>query len=117
MVSDATWDLQKAAWSFYALYTQHGVARAAGDIADEEKQILERIEPAFRVFTQDYDIPADLSAVAKSEMGNINIALVNLKAFSMTGQGTEMEIAATQVQDACERIRIAARPYAYGSSA
>jgi pyrimidine deaminase RibD-like protein len=113
LLSDATWDLQKATWSFYALHTQHGVARAARDIADEEKRILEKVDAAFRVFTQDYDIPTDLSAVAKSEVENMNIALVNLKAFSMTGQGTEMEIAATQVQDACERIRIAARRYAY----
>jgi pyrimidine deaminase RibD-like protein len=116
-LSDATWDLQKAAWSFCALHTQYLVARAARDIADEEKQILESIAAAFRVFTQDYDLPAELSATAKSEIGNINIALVNLKAFSMTGQRTKMEIAATQIQDACERIRIAARPYAYRSSA
>ena len=45
-------------------------------------------------------------------MGNINLALVNLKAFSMTGQGAEMATAATQIQNACEQIRIAAKTYA-----
>lgn len=113
LLSNATWDLQKATWSYYALHTQYGVARPARDLAIEEKQILGEMEAALAVFTQDYDLPADLSAVAKSEVGNINIALVNLKAFSMTGQSKQMNIAATQVQDACERIRIAAKPYAY----
>jgi hypothetical protein len=46
-------------------------------------------------------------------MGRINIALLNLKAFSVTGQRAAMKVAATQIQDACERIRSAARPYAY----
>lgn len=114
-LSDAARDLQKAAWSFHALHTQYGVARSPRDIADQETRILEQIGAAFRVFDQDYDLPANLSAIVKGEMGRINIALVNLKAFSMTGQEAEMEIAATQIQNACERIRTAARPYAYRS--
>lgn len=113
---DATWVLQKAAWSLYALHTEFGVARAARDVADDEKEILERIGAAFKVFTQDYDLPAELSLFAKSEIAAINIALVNLKTFSMTGQTAEMEIAATQIQDGCERIRAGAKPYAYRSS-
>jgi pyrimidine deaminase RibD-like protein len=112
-LTDATWDLQQSAWSFYSLHTQYGVARAARDIANEEKEILGKMGAALRVFTRDYDLPADLAAVAKHELGNINIALVNLKAFLMNGQGPEAEIASTQVQDACQRIRIAAKPYAY----
>jgi pyrimidine deaminase RibD-like protein len=114
-LTDATQDIQKAAWSLYALHAQHGVARSVRTIADEEKPILQKMDAAFRVFSQDYDLPPDLSAAAKDELGRINIALVNLKAFSMTGQQAEMEIAATQVQDACVRIRNAARPYAYRS--
>lgn len=114
-LTDATRKSQKAAWSFYAIHTQYGVARAARDVADEERQVLKKIDEALGVFAQDYDIPVDLSAVAKAEMGNINIALVNLKAFSITGQGDAMKIAATQIQDACERIRTVARPYAYKS--
>ena len=114
-LTDATQDIQKGAWSLYALHAQHGAARSARDIADEEKRILQKMDAAFKVFAQDYDLPPDLSAAAKDELGRINIALVNLKAFSMTGQQAEMEIAATQVQDACERIRSAARPYAYRS--
>ncbi len=117
LLSDATRDLQKAVWSFYALHTQYGIARAARDIVTEEKQIIERIDAAFRVFAQDYDVPPDLSAVAKNEMEQIQIALANLKVFSMTRQENDMEISATQVQDACERIRLAAKPYAYRSSA
>ena len=117
LLSDATRDLQKAAWSYYALHTQFGVARAARDLADEEKGILEEIGSAFRVFGQDYDLPEDLATTARNEIGNINIALVNLKASAMTGQVTNMEVAATQIQDACERIRIAAKPYAYRRSA
>jgi len=114
-LTDATWKLQKAASSFYALHSQWGVARAPRDVADEERRILDKVDAALAAFTQDYDLPVDLSTIAKSEMRNINIALLNLKAFSMTGQGTEMEAAATQIQDACERIRIAAKPYAYRS--
>lgn len=112
-LTDATWNLQKAAWSFFALHSQFGVARAVRDVAEEEKGILEKLDVALSVFTRDYDVPTDLLAIVQSELGSINIALVNLKAFSMTGQVTQMEIAAIQIQDACERIRIAARPYAY----
>lgn len=112
---EATHELQKAVWSFHALHTQYLVARAPRDVADEEKEILQRIDAAFKVFSQDYDLPAELSATAKDEIGKINIPLVNLKAFSMTGQGSSMKTAATQIQDACERIRTAAKPYAYRS--
>jgi pyrimidine deaminase RibD-like protein len=115
-LTDATWNLQKAAWSFFALHSQFGVARAARDVADEEKGILEKLDAALSVFTRDYDVPPDLSAIVQIELGNINIALVNLKSFSMTGQISRMEIAATQIQDACKRIRTAARPYAYRQS-
>ncbi len=115
-LTDATWNLQKAAWSFFALHSQFGVARAARAVAQEEKGILEKLDAALSVFTRAYDVPTDLSKIVQSELGNINIALVNLKSFSMTGQVSAMEIAATQIQDACERIRIAARPYAYRQS-
>lgn len=115
-LSDATRDLQKAAWSFYALHARHRVVQFARDHADEEKRAVDKIESALRVFEQDYDLPTHLSEVAKDETGRINIALLNLKAFSVTGQEADMQIAATQIQDACERIRTAARPYAYRSS-
>ena len=116
-LTDAMWDLQKATWAFHSLHTQYGIARLAREVADEEKEIFKKIDAAFTVFSRDYDIPPDLSAIATREMELINIALVNLKAFSMTTQRGEMEIAATQVQEACERVRVAARPYAYRPSA
>jgi pyrimidine deaminase RibD-like protein len=112
-LSDATWCLQKAAWSFYELHTQYGVARAARDIENDERTVIAKIDAAYTVFTQDYDLPSDLSAVAKDELSRINIALINMKSFSLTGQGSEMKVAAAQVQEACERIRAAARPIAY----
>ncbi|HTD22498.1 MAG TPA: deaminase [Terriglobales bacterium] len=112
LLTDATREVQEAAWSFYELHTQHMVARAVKDIANKEEQIRAKIAAARRVFAQDYDVPTDLAAVAVSELGAINIALVKL--FSTSDQ-TEMEIAATQVQDACEKIRKAAKPYAYRS--
>jgi pyrimidine deaminase RibD-like protein len=115
-LTEATWDLQQAAWSFHALRSEFGVIRAAGDFANEEKQILRKIDSALRVFTRDYDLPAELAAVARLELSNINIALVNLKAFSMTGQPTQMDIVATQIQDACHRVRTAAKPFAYRPS-
>jgi pyrimidine deaminase RibD-like protein len=114
---DATWDLQKSAWSFYALHTRYRIAQPVGDTDDEERQIVEKIDFAFKVFSQDYDLPPDLSAVAKNEIGRINIALLNLKAFSMTVQEPDFKSAATQIQDACEQIRVAAKPYAYRSPA
>lgn len=110
LLCDATRDLQKAVWSFYALHTQCGIAR---DLGDQEQQILEKIGAALRVFTQDYDLPADVNAAVTAEIGNISITLANLKAFSMTGQGNDMQVAATQIQDTCQRIRAAAKPYAY----
>ncbi|HEX4543707.1 MAG TPA: deaminase [Candidatus Acidoferrum sp.] len=112
-LADATCVLQKAAWSYFVLYKEFGAPR----YVDEERGILEKIDAALSVFVQNYDAPADLSALTTSELGQINIALYNLKAFSMTGQAAEMEIAATQIQDACERIRNAAKPYVYRSTA
>jgi pyrimidine deaminase RibD-like protein len=112
-LTDATWALQKAAWSFFSLHTQFGVARAPRDVEEEERRILEKLDAALTVFLQNYDFPSDLSTVVQSELGNINIALVNLKAFSMTGQVGSMENAAIQIQDACERVRTAAKPYTY----
>jgi pyrimidine deaminase RibD-like protein len=41
---DATWDLQKAAWSFYALHTRYRIAQPVGDADDEERQIVEKID-------------------------------------------------------------------------
>jgi pyrimidine deaminase RibD-like protein len=114
---EGTWDLQKAAWSFYGLHTRYRIAQPVGDTADEERHIVEKIDFAFKVFSQDYDLPPDLSAVAKDEIGRINIALLNLKAFSMTVQEPDFNISATQIQNACERIRVAAKPYAYRSPA
>lgn len=113
-ITDATRNLQKAARSFYSLHTQYLVARAVRDIANEEKEISETIKTTLAVFAQDYDLPTDLAAVVTAETGNINIALEKL--FSNKNDEQEMEIAATQIQDACDRIRAAARPYAYGSS-
>jgi pyrimidine deaminase RibD-like protein len=112
-LTDATRNLQKAAWSFFALHTQFGVARGVRDVVEEEKQILEKLDAALNVFAQDYDTPSDLSAVVQTELGNINIAWVNLKSFSMTGQVADMKVSAIQIQEACERIRVAAKPYAY----
>jgi pyrimidine deaminase RibD-like protein len=116
-LTDATRNVQKAAWSFFAHHTQFGVARGARDVVEEEKQILEKLEAALNVFTQDYDTPSDLSAVVQTELGNINIAWVNLKSFSMTGQVADMKVSAIQIQEACERIRVAAKPYAYRRAA
>ncbi len=112
-VIDASRNLQKAAWSFFALHTQFGVARVVRDVVEEEKQIFEKLDDALNVFTQDYDTPNDLSQVVQTELGNINIAWVNLKSFSMTRQVADMEVSAIQIQEACERIRVAAKPYAY----
>jgi pyrimidine deaminase RibD-like protein len=114
-LTDATRNLRKAAVSFFALHTQFGVARAARDVAEEEKQILEKFDAAISVFVQDYDFPADLSAIVQTELGNINIAWVNLQDFSTPGKVDDMEIALIQIQDACQRILIAAKPYAYKS--
>jgi pyrimidine deaminase RibD-like protein len=112
-LTDATRNLEKAAVSFFVLHTQFGVARAARDVAEEEKQILEKFDAAISVFVRDYDFPADLLAIVQTELGNINIAWVNLQEFATSGKVDDMEVALIQIQDACERIRIAAKPYAY----
>jgi len=92
-LTDATRNLQKAALSFFALHTEFGVARAARDVADEEKQIFEKFDSAISVFVQDYDFPPDLSAIVQTELGNINIAWVNLQELSNSGGVEDMEIA------------------------
>lgn len=109
-LSDATRDLQKAAWSFVELHSRYGVAQAARDVIAEEKTIFEKIETASEIFERDYDLPADLARVAKDELGNIKMTLDRLTS------GHELEtikIAAEQVQDSCHRVREAAKPYVY----
>ncbi|MGA8491343.1 MAG: hypothetical protein WB711_13025 [Terriglobales bacterium] len=113
-LSEATWDFQRAVWLFASVHLQDGVARAARDVAEEERRAVEQMETAYRGFTHDYDWPAKLSALVKKEIGNIDRVTLNLKAFSMTEQGDELEKAAQEIQAACERIRAAAKPYAYG---
>ena len=76
-------------------------------------KILQRIGAAFRIFTQNYDFPTDLATVVQQELRTIQLALVNLKAFLMNGQHNDAEQAAKHIESACERIRDAAKPYAY----
>nr|HEV7954258.1 hypothetical protein [Candidatus Acidoferrales bacterium] len=97
--------MQRAAWSFHAVHTQYGVARAAGDIANDEKAIMAKFESAITVFNQDYDLPLVLSNDTKEELGKINIALANMMAFSMTGQAADIKTAVTQIQDS-SRLRL-----------
>ena len=109
-LSDATKNLQKAAWSFVELHSRYGVAQTARDVAEEEKQILQKVRASLDVFDGDYDLPADLGRIAKEELASINISLDRLT----SGHDLEtMKIAAEQVQDSCLRIREAAKPYAY----
>jgi len=114
---EATWELQKAVWSFYDLHTRYRTNPTVVVSAHEESQILGQIDSALKVFRQDYDLPPSLSAGAKDELGRINIALLKLKEFAISVQEPEFKIAATQIQDACEQIRVAAKPYAYRASA
>ena len=112
---EATQELQWAAWEWVSLHTQYGVARDARDFANEEDKILQKFGTSFRVFSQDYDLPTDLAEAARREMQPLNLALANMKAFSMTGQESDMTEAAQEIQQGCERIREAARPHVYGA--
>jgi pyrimidine deaminase RibD-like protein len=113
---DAAQDLKEAVWSFYEFHTRYRTASTVGDIPGEEKQILENIDSALRVFTHDYDLPPALRELLHEENGRIAIAICNLKEFAISVQEPDFKTAATQVQDACERIRVAAKPHAYRSS-
>ena len=109
-LSDAARDLQKAAWSCVELHSRYGVAQAVRDLVAEEQKILDKIEASSEIFERDYDLPADLAQVAKDELANVNISLNRLT----SEQDLEtMKIAAEQVQDSCNRVREAAKPYAY----
>jgi pyrimidine deaminase RibD-like protein len=109
-VSDATKNLQKAAWSFVELHSRYGVAQAARDVAEEEKNILQKVRASLDVFDRVYDLPTDLGRIAKEELASINISLDRLT----SGHDLETKkIAAEQVQDSCHRIREATKPYAY----
>ena len=83
-----------------------------GNVVSSEREILDKIGGAIRAFAKDYDLPTDLSVTAQTELANINVALANLRAFSADGDPDEMKVSATQVEEAWERIRIAATPYA-----
>jgi hypothetical protein len=115
-LTDAAWDLEEAAWTFYELHTRYRVVPNVGVSADEERQVLGRVDSALRVLRRDYDLPPSLSAFAKGKVTRINNALLDLKTLSTTAQEPEFKETATQIQDACEQIRDAAQPYAYRSS-
>jgi hypothetical protein len=109
-LSEATWDYQKGVWLFASAH-QYGVARAASDIAVIEARGIEKMDTALREFAKDYDWPTDLRTAFDGEIKTINRETMNVKAFSMTGQFDDMEQSAQRVQEACERIRAAARPH------
>ena len=113
MLCEAALDYQKAVWLFASAH-QYGVARAARDIAETEAKAVEKMDAALREFAKDYDWPADLRRVFDKEIRTINRETMNVKAFSMTGQLDDMEKSAQEIQDACERIRVAARPHTLG---
>jgi hypothetical protein len=109
---EATWHLQHSAW-FYASLRQPGVALPARDLDNQEQKALGDFSAALAVFRQDYEWPVRMAKAAGNEMQRLDIAMVNLKAFYMTGQYEGMMQAASEVQQACEKIREAAKPYAY----
>jgi pyrimidine deaminase RibD-like protein len=110
---DATRELQKAVWSYVEFHSQYGIARAARDVANDERRILEKILMPLRIFEQDYDLPTDLARIAKEEVANINISLHRLTSEE---RPEVRKIAAQQVQDACHKVREAAKPYAYSNA-
>ena len=109
-LSDASRDIEKAGWAYVELHSRYGVAQAVRDVIAEEKTILEKIETASEIFERDYDLPADLARLAKEELANMNVSLDRLTAGHDLNT---MKIAAEQIQDSCNRIREAAKPYAY----
>jgi len=110
---DATRDLQWAVWSFYEMHANGEVVRIVRDEIEKESRILDKVGEVFKIFTQDYDFPPDLLNVVRTETQILDLGLCNMKAFSMTRQFPEMHSTAKGMQDSCERIREAARPYAY----
>jgi len=72
------------------------------------------MENASREFTKDYDWPDELVRVFNNEMRQISLQTMNWKAFALNGQYRNVEQSAQGIQDACERIREAARPYTLG---
>ena len=112
-LSETTWDFQRAVWLFVSVQPTYGVAHLAREVAEENKKATEKIDSAYRGFTQDYDWPTKLSPVVKKQIETIDREIANLKAFSMTRQEDELTKAAQEIQTACEKIREAAKPYAY----
>lgn len=110
---EAAWDYQRAVWLFASAH-QYGVARTVRDIAEVEGQAVEKMDAATREFTKDYDWPEDLRKVFTKEIQQISLETANVKVFSMTGQYDDMKQSAQQIENACERIRAAARPHTLG---
>lgn len=109
-LSDASREMEKAGWAYVELHSRYGVAQAVRDVIAEEKEIFDKIGMASEVFERDYDLPSDLASVAKDELANINISVDRLT----SGHDLDtMKIAAEQIQDSCNRVREAAKPYAY----
>ena len=109
-LSDASRAIEKAGWGYVELHSRYGVAQAVRDVVAEEKEIFDKIRMASEIFERDYDLPSDLASVAKDELANINVSLDRLTA----GHDLDtMKIAAEQIQDSCNRVREAAKPYAY----
>jgi len=112
-LSNATVDLQYAVWAFASLH-QPGVAWPARDLHEAEQKTIAQIDAALKLFRQDFDLPDSLGRVVLKETRRINLELLNLKAFSLTGQFDEMQQSAADIESACERIRDAAKVHLYG---
>jgi hypothetical protein len=114
-LSETTWDLQRATWMFASVHINSKDSDSSQIVTETERRVVDKLDRAYRAFTCDYDWPADLASVVKKEVKNIGREMLNLKAYSMTGQKHDLEDAAQKIQTACERIRDLAKPYAYRS--
>lgn len=111
---DAALDLQHAAWSFYAMHSRYGVAESTRDRTIEQNEKLKTIGDAFKVFAQDVDLPDALAEECAKRRAAISLDLVNMLAFSVTGQGSEIERCAREIERECTELRDIARQYIWG---
>ncbi|MBI4459839.1 MAG: hypothetical protein HY648_07250 [Acidobacteria bacterium] len=113
---DATWKFQRAVWAYSTFHRPVDGFRAVDpkEERDAEQKFSDGIKEALQPFTKTYDLPFNIREIWKKEIEIINLEYLNLIAFSMTGQTTEIEKAASKIQRACEAIRVVGEENAHG---
>jgi hypothetical protein len=105
---EGTWELQHGVWHFHSIHANLPLVAELRELSDAEGQGLARISAGVDAIARDHDLPPALRSLCRERHKELNLALMNLKAFSVTRQTDESERVSERTEAICKEIREAA---------